>query len=619
VVLHGLGLAEAAAHRDDKANEAYRRALSANANHIATIIDRAVLQVRRAQGPGNESVREGARGALEGVVSKLVGDSSPGQLARAFLGLAELELARGDLEAARRALASAAAKRRDGDTLLSEELAAAFARAFELDAAEKEARRAVAGFGGTGRLAPRLVLAEVALRRGRPAQALATIEEAGTSRPEALVMRSSANLQLGRKEAARLDAEAALRVQPDSVSARVALARVEIADAHPERAVRELDKLERAGKSAEVAAALGQLHAARNPDKARMWFNEALKRDALLLDARLALARMLREAGKLDDARTELTTLLQLNPAFAPGRRELANLALDQGDAVGARDQFDALAEKEPDLETLLGSARAHLALGDGAAAAERVRRAQKIGPPGAGAEEASAVLARAYLMQHQPDEAVKVLRQVIVGAQRGETAGLLMMAYLDLDQQDKAAAVRLIVPPRVRVSAELITGRARLQVERGRDVAAESLAMEALSRLQKPTAPRWVKAEALAVLGRSRWEQGAFGAALRALRQATELDPKNARAHYYLGLVLEDLRKLPEAMASMETATKVDPKLADAHYYLGRLREETKDARWGESFRAYLEVAPTGIYASEAKRSLASNGAPIRKRKRFR
>src|SRR5262249_27967346 len=91
VVLHALGLAEAAAHRPDRALEAYGHALAANANHIATIVDRALLQIRMG------ADREVAGGALEGVVSKLVGDASPGQLARAYVGLAELELAKGNV------------------------------------------------------------------------------------------------------------------------------------------------------------------------------------------------------------------------------------------------------------------------------------------------------------------------------------------------------------------------------------------------------------------------------------------------------------------------------------------------------------------------------------------
>src|SRR4029079_6571716 len=60
VVWRGLGLAEAAARRDDRALEAYRRALQDNANHIATIIDRALLQANP------NLARDAARGARAG-------------------------------------------------------------------------------------------------------------------------------------------------------------------------------------------------------------------------------------------------------------------------------------------------------------------------------------------------------------------------------------------------------------------------------------------------------------------------------------------------------------------------------------------------------------------------
>jgi len=361
LVLHGLGLAEAAARRDDRALEAYRRALSDNANHIATIIDRALLQVERG------SDREAARGALEGVVGKLVADSSPGQLARAFLGLAELELQKGDVTAARRDLAQAAAKRRDGDALLSEELAQAFSDAYMLDEAEREAKRAISA---AGRLTPRLVLADVALKRAQPVKALAVIEEAGTARPEALVMRALASLMLGRKESARLDAEAALRTQPDMVAAKVALARVNIADGHPEKAQRDLTALERTSqKRAEVASALGAVFLAEKvPDRGRYWLLEALRRDPLDLDARLQLAKLDHDAGNFDAAHADLKALLDTNAGYAPARRELAALALDAGDPVAARDELDALlgSDENVDLETLMNSARAHLLLGDG-------------------------------------------------------------------------------------------------------------------------------------------------------------------------------------------------------------------------------------------------------------
>jgi hypothetical protein len=59
--LHALGLAEAAVHQDERAYDAFRRALLDNANHIATIVDRALLYIDR----GTD--RAAAEGALQGV------------------------------------------------------------------------------------------------------------------------------------------------------------------------------------------------------------------------------------------------------------------------------------------------------------------------------------------------------------------------------------------------------------------------------------------------------------------------------------------------------------------------------------------------------------------------
>ncbi len=614
VVLHGLGLAEAAARRDDRALDAYRRALSDNANHIATIIDRALLEVDRG------SDREAARGALEGVVGKLVGDSSPGQLARAFLGLAELELQKGDITAARRDLAQAAAKRRDGDALLSEELAQAEADAYMLDEAEREAKRAISA---AGRLTPRLVLAEIALRRAQPVRALAVIEEAGTSRPEALVMRAQASLMLGRKETARLDAEAALRGGPPDdvvVAAKVTLARVEIADGHPDKALKLLQMLERMSqKRADVAAALGDVFLAmKTPDRdrARWWMVEALKRDPLDVDARLALARLDHELGNLTAARDDLRMLLATNAQYAPARRELALIALDDGDPVAARDELDALlaTDDNVDLETLMNAAKAHLLLGDGVGAEERVARAQKLPTATQATEELLDLRARSLLVEHKPAEAVTMLKKAVPTAVRGETPALLMDAYLDLDQPQRATEVVQQAPPRARVGVELLVARARLAVERSRDSVAEGFASEALARMRGPRPPRAVKAEAYAILGRSQYEQGAFKQALRTLKAATDLDGRQARAWYSLGLVDFDLSRMADARAAMEAAVKADPQYGDAWYYVGRTRTALSDPTAKDAWQKYLEVAPKGPYATEVRDALRGVGAPLPK-----
>jgi tetratricopeptide (TPR) repeat protein len=607
LVLHGLGLAEAAGRHDDRAFAAYGRALQDNANHIATIIDRALLQVDRGVD------RDAARGALEGVVSKLVADAAPGQLARAFLGLAELELQKGDVPAARRDLGMAAAKRRDGDALLSEELAQAFADAYMLDEAEREARRAI---DAANRIAPRLTLAEVALRRAEPEKALEVIEEVGTSRPEALVMRAVASLMLGRKESARLDAEAALRMQPDLTTAKVALARIDIAEGRIARAQKRLDQLERSTqKTPEVAAALGMVYVAeKSPERARFWLGEALKRDPLDLEARLALARLDHDAGNFDAARDRLKQVLATNADYAPARREKGLLELDAGDFVAARDELDGLlgAPDGVDLDTLMNAARAHILVGDGAGALERIARAQKLATAAPAAEELAELSARALRVQHKAGDAVALLRKLVPTATKGETTAQLMEAYLDLDQPERALEVIRMAPLKARTGIELLVARARLAVERGRDSVAEGFAVEALRRLRGPRAPRALKSEAYMIRGRAQYEQGQYRPAIRALKLATELDPRAARAWYYLGLIEEDLKRLPDAREALENAVKADPKYGEAYYYLGRLRAATGDATAREAFQKYLEIAPKGVYAVEVREALKHDGTPM-------
>jgi predicted Zn-dependent protease len=601
IVLHALGVAESAVRHKDLAFEAYAKALTANANHVATIIDRALLQLQLGLD------REAAAGSLEGVVGKLVADASPGQLARAYVGLAELELQKGNVGAARTALSSAAANRRDHPLLL-EELAKAYADAFELDPAEREARRALAV---SGRLTPRLILAEVALRRSRPVQALTLLEESGSTRPEALVLRALAKLGLGRNAEARTDAEQARDLDPSSIPAQVALARIDLAEGKIEAAQRRLDALEQKGKDAEVAWVLGQVALARKqPDRARTFFREALHRQPLLLQARLALARLLHEAGQLAEARDEVNRVLAANAAYVPARRELAALALDLGDAVAARDEFDALSERDADVDTLLGAARARLLLADARGADERVERALKLRPNGADLELAQCLKARALLADHRASEAIQLLLKVVPSEVRGEPVALLIEAYLDYGRPEWAERAVELAPVASRTGIELTLAKARLSLEQARQAAGKTLAEEGLARLRSGASPVWLRAQALALVGRAEFELGNARAAWKSLKSALELDPHSVRAQYALGLAAVELKRPEDAVSAFEGALANDPRFAEAQFYLGRTRRELGDPRAEESLRAYLELEPRGAWADEARRLL--RGEPV-------
>jgi Tfp pilus assembly protein PilF len=101
---HALGLAYAERGEWNAAQASYAHALTINANHIATIIDRARLRVRQA----DPEAQRLAQGELLGVSEKLVDDCSASQVARAKLGLTEWRLARGELSLARENLSDAA-------------------------------------------------------------------------------------------------------------------------------------------------------------------------------------------------------------------------------------------------------------------------------------------------------------------------------------------------------------------------------------------------------------------------------------------------------------------------------------------------------------------------------
>lgn len=609
LVWHALGLAESAARESDRAREAFQHALEVNANHIATLIDRARLDLEQ---PGR---REAARVALEGVVAKLGSDASPGQLARAQLGLARLELGRADVERARRHVEAAATLRRDGDALLSEELAEAYAETFELDKAAEEARRAVA-IGG--RLAPRLVLARLALAQGQPTQALTALGEVTGSQPEALAVRARAYLELGDTEHARRDAEAAVLKGPQLAAAAVALAAVEQASGHLDRARRQLERVEHSKAWPEVAQALGQLALAeRSPERARRWFREALKRQPLLVEARLALAELLHDGRQLDDAIDEVRQALAVHPEYAPARRELGRLLLEHGDGAAAVWELDGLADRQPEPANLVEAARAHLAIHDAPGAEARAARALKASAAGDKPEDALAVLAWAYLGQHRPGDAVALLRGLAGSARRPETVAALMEAYLGRLDPDRASRTLSLAAPGARNSVEMLLARAHLALARGRDAAAEMLAAQAVTQLRAPRSSPQLKSRAQALRGQALFEQGAFRLARKALDAATQLDGKNPQAFYQLGLVLEELRRPAEARAAMERALAVDPGYSDALYELGRLRAAAGDSRYRDAFQSYLDLAPRGAYAVEAERGLRPTSSLLRTRRR--
>jgi Flp pilus assembly protein TadD len=78
--------------------------------------------------------------------------------------------------------------------------------------------------------------------------------------------------------------------------------------------------------------------------------------------------------------------------------------------------------------------------------------------------------------------------------------------------------------------------------------------------------------------------------------------------AYVNQGIILWNQSKTAEAKAQFEKAAQLDPKNADAHYWLGMaLVNEGNMADAGKHMKEYLSLAPTGQYADTAKAILDS------------
>jgi tetratricopeptide (TPR) repeat protein len=128
--------------------------------------------------------------------------------------------------------------------------------------------------------------------------------------------------------------------------------------------------------------------------------------------------------------------------------------------------------------------------------------------------------------------------------------------------------------------------------------------------------------------LGKAEAQAGKTDDAVKSYNQAAQLDPSGAGMYYFnLGAILtnanttsnEDMRKA--AAQAFDKAIAADPTRADAYYWKGTnliggatLQGDKMVAPEGtaEAFQKYLELAPTGPHAEEAKAMLQGLGAPV-------
>ena len=88
--------------------------------------------------------------------------------------------------------------------------------------------------------------------------------------------------------------------------------------------------------------------------------------------------------------------------------------------------------------------------------------------------------------------------------------------------------------------------------------------------------------------LGDVTWSFGARQSFKRHL-QASTLNPRDAGAHYHLGLIHQQRRQYAEAQERFRRAVEIDPTELDAHYQLGRIARDEK--RYEDAIRHFEQV----------------------------
>jgi tetratricopeptide (TPR) repeat protein len=128
--------------------------------------------------------------------------------------------------------------------------------------------------------------------------------------------------------------------------------------------------------------------------------------------------------------------------------------------------------------------------------------------------------------------------------------------------------------------------------------------------------------------LGKAAASVGKTDDAVKAYNQAAQLDPASAGMYYFnLGgtLTNANLKNDPAmtkaALEAFDKAIAADPTRADAYYQKGTIligQATLKDDKMvappgtAEAFQKYLELAPTGPHAEEAKAMLSAVGAKV-------
>lgn len=484
---------------------------------------------------------------------------------------------------------------------------------------------------------------------------LELISSSGVNSPELVLKTVEALNALRRRDRAEKALKAGVKAFPKSAALHVALGdtylrqeKFEDAQAAYEQA-READPLYLPVhmRIARLLERQTKVNAAiRHLEQAVKAYPKGAELYAGLADLKLRIARIGGNAPKpLEQARQNYRKALDLDPSLLDARKNLGVVLLAQNKPKAALTELEALAGR-PDfhgmLDVELGQAKQALGDVDGAlahfeTALKRDSKNKKVLlAAGIGYFEksqydrAADLLRQAYARDLDLSPALYYQGRVAFAQGNTEEAGNFFKRALEAEKSnfeyrywlgralesaktasgDRAAAVEYnLVARAVDRDPRLLKTLCDVYYRRGRmrmyDLNLWNAAKADLNTALKCGADG---ADTHVALGQLSLNGGDRAKALGHYKAAIKKSPKHAPAHLAIALLyLNDGKSRAAAIRHLKSAAELDPKLADPHYRLCAIYKDGARAKARKHCKTYLELAPEGGFASDAKSLLRS------------
>ncbi len=607
-----LARAEALRGRFSEALEAIGKATQMAPKHPGAIIWQARILLESGSLPDNPSDPDDLLAAFA-VAARNPKNSqhslSRAQGAWAGLVLTQIKLERGDMPAAKKALAEA----RIGhpkDWMFSEMLLHVLLRLGDLDSAKAEAEDAASAWPTLDM--PKIISAQVSMRQGRPDEAMkiiADIKSVDSSAP-ALTIRGQILLAQGEVENAATDLDKALSLRPQFVDAGIARAKVDILRGNARAAISRLEPMYDATATTELAVAYATaLRVGGKKDFARTILSPIIE-ESPTIAALLELAALERSEGRLDEAARVLESAIALNSNSEEARLGAALLEMDEGKILEARKELEALLDSgTTNGVVLLETARVKIMTGDIAGAKAILNR------PAAKAGWLNWRVARTngriFLTTQKPVEAVSELQRAqSLRPNDHETRLLLMEAYFEFrNKRGSASALKDIKKSFGESTTFAIAQGIHFLLNEKTADALEAL-FRAKALQEKSNASNLERSRVAYWIGRSYEASVDSVRAKKWLQTAANLNLAQSDAYYWLGQVQYMEQQTKGMVASYEKAVAINPgRNPLAWYFLGThyasLKRKPAAVIALENFLKYYPDE-TGDFVTEAKKLLA-------------